>query len=83
MPAALLPRDGALKLGSEAGQSKEALGGAWHSHNTSGICDVTVHLSNEISNYNTLSYPHTHSQIRDNALTLGVFKATFDEGFHG
>lgn len=33
--------------------------GPWHSHNTSGICDVTLHLWNEISfsNYNTP--PHT------------------------
>lgn len=34
--------------------------GAWHSHNTSGICDVTLHLSNEISfsYYNTPTHTY-------------------------
>ncbi len=43
----------------EAGQRgrtvRGGLGGVCHSHNTSGICEETLHLSNEISfsNYNT------------------------------
>lgn len=58
----------------EAGQRgrgvKGGSTGTWHSHNTSGICDVTLHLSNEISfsNYNKPPYPptKTYIQIRHN-----------------